>query len=326
MSGEYADSAAVRRLHREAVEALHRSRRPAVVLPLLERLAAEARPGGEAWRFAQHALLELWLPERPWHAALAARRLLHYEPESPELHGALALAHSLLGHFRAAIAAYRRALRLDESNPWFHHNLGHLLDVVFESSQEALPHLLLAWREAPHEPELAASLAYCLARLGDFETAEGLAADALRADPGNEAHRALLAWVRRQAPGAGPLPPPAEERHSTREPSEEPVLSGGEAVATLLHMRATPERLAVALDIWQLYRRAAIGPLRLRRPEALAAGLEWAAAFVVGERVTAAELGRRYGVGAASVRRRAERVVAVLGLKPGDSRFGTFHA
>ncbi len=320
MGRECSDSATVRRLHREAQEALRRSRRPAAVLPLLERLAVEAQPGGEPWRFAQRALLELWLPQRPWQAALAARRLLEHEPDAPELHGALALAHSLLGHFRAAIAAYRRAIRLDEDNPWFHHNLGHLLDVVLDAPQQALSHLLLAWRAAPEEPELAASLAHCLARLGDFETAEGLASDALRADPDNQAHRNLLDWIRRRAPDGGPVAAaPSGGEPVTVE--ERPVSSGVAAVEPLLHGLGCPRRLPVALALWRAYRAAVAGRLRVRRPEAIAAGLELAAALVLCEQPAMAEVRRRYQVGAGSARYRAARIVETLRLVPGDARF-----
>ncbi len=215
------ESAAVVRLRREAEHAMRRSRRAEAVLPLLEQLAALAHPGGEAWRFAHRSLVQLQLPTHPWRAALAARRLLRYEPDSGDLHGVLGLCHSLLGNYRAAVAAYRRALELEPDQPFHHHNLGHLLDAALDRPEEALPHLLLAWREEPDEHEIAASLAHCLGRMGDFETAVALVEDALEAAPRHEGHRELLRWLqeRRHPEGADADDADGEAGPTKREPS-----------------------------------------------------------------------------------------------------------
>src|SRR6185369_12273848 len=69
------------------------------------------------------------------------------------------------------------------------------------NSAAALRHLRLAHELESREDEITASLAHCLARLGQLAEARTLAAEAVRAAPGNRDHRALLEWVERGAPG-----------------------------------------------------------------------------------------------------------------------------
>ncbi len=334
MAKERNESAAVARLRRQAEHAMQRSRRAEAVLPLLEQLAALAPAGGEAWRFAQRSLVQLQLPTHPWRAALAARRLLRYEPDAADLHGVLGLCHSLLGNYQAAVAAYRRALDLEPGNPYHHHNLGHLLDAALDRPQQALPHLLLAWREQPDEHEIAASLAHCLGRLGDYETALALVEDALQAAPRHEGHRELLQWLRTQRRRLGAAPgarAPAARggdgaEGAMRAAGRPPRQDAREAVVWLLEHGdydgpGMIERARMAIEIWRAYLERVPEP-RVRRPEAVAAGLEAAADLVLGYRTTSlAEVARRHQVSRRTVYRWRDEVARVLGMVEHDRRF-----
>jgi hypothetical protein len=117
----------------------------------------------------------------------------------------MGLCHALLGNYRTAIGLYRRALRASPRNPWYHHNVGHLLDVALDEPSRALPHLRSAHDFEPLEDEITASFAHCLARVGKVDEARTFAVNAVRAAPRNRDHRALLAWITRGAP-AGESP------------------------------------------------------------------------------------------------------------------------
>lgn len=202
-------------LRNEAEALLRRARPRKELVPVLERLAAIAPEGSEDATFAHRHLAELSIEENPWRAALHLRRVVLARGEDDVVHALLGLCHALLGNFRAAVSHYRRALAIVPRNPWYHHNVGHLLDVALATPGQALPHLRSAHRLEPLEDEITASLAHCLAGSGELAEARALADDAVRAAPRNRDHRALLAWIERGAPvGAGPhgKPPPSGGR------------------------------------------------------------------------------------------------------------------
>ncbi len=210
-------------LRREAEGLLRRARPRVELFPVLERLVAVAPEGSDHALFAHRHLAEFWVEENPWRALLHLRRIVRERRDDDVVHALMGLCHALLGNFRVAVGHYRRALSSSPRNPWYHHNVGHLLDVALATPAQALPHLRSAHRLEPLEDEITASLAHCLAGMGTLAEARGLAADAVRAAPRNREHRALLSWVERGAPvGEGPhaTPAPAVQRRSPSLPSK----------------------------------------------------------------------------------------------------------
>lgn len=138
---------------------------PRELVPMLRRVVAVAPAGSEERRTARRELAALLVESDPWLAARLAGDVLR-EAADDRAWGVLGLAHTLLGHYRSAVRAYRAALELSPGTPEYEHNLGHLLDVAFERPLSALPHLRRAHAALPEEPEIASSLAHALARLG----------------------------------------------------------------------------------------------------------------------------------------------------------------
>jgi Flp pilus assembly protein TadD len=163
------------------------------LLAMLARLVKSAAPGSPEERFAKLELARLALEKQPFRAARLTQEILRYGPDEAAL-GLLGIAHMRLGHFRAARRAFERALRLAPDDPSVLHNLGHLLDVAFDSPQEALPHLALACRIVPDEPAIASSHAHALARTGQEARAEQLLVRSARLSPGL-AHATIAAWT-----------------------------------------------------------------------------------------------------------------------------------
>jgi Flp pilus assembly protein TadD len=190
----------VHRLRARAERALEQGRRREEVLPVLERLVREATENSEHQLFARRRLAEIYLELHPWRAALHARRLIKSDITDDGAYALMGLAQTLLGNFYAAISAYRRAIKLTPENPWYHHNLGHLLDVCIGDTATALKHLRLAHRIRSEEDEIMASLAHCLARGGNLTEARRLAEKATARAPDNQDHQALLSWVIQGAP------------------------------------------------------------------------------------------------------------------------------
>lgn len=172
------------------------------LVPMLERLLAHAPPASEAWIFGHQKLAEQLVHARPWKALLLARRLLRVE-EDGRTWAVAALAYTLLGHYRAACNAYRRALSLVGDSPEYAHNLGHLLDAALNRPKAALPYLRAAWRGLPDEPEVASSYAHALARVGRIDEARSLLQFAL--DEGADAEEWIQRWLAADPPGS--LPP-----------------------------------------------------------------------------------------------------------------------
>ncbi len=149
------------------------------VVPLLVELARVAPERSEAWAFAHRELASHLLADDPWRASICARRLLDHAPRDAAAWGILGLTQSLLGNHEYAVRCYREALRFDPSNPWYAHNLGHLLDVACDRPRAARPLLeralarLADWPEATprHHVEVTASLAHALMRVGELDAA-----------------------------------------------------------------------------------------------------------------------------------------------------------
>jgi hypothetical protein len=191
-----------RRLRKRVERALAGGERGVDVMRDLETIVRQAADGDRDALFAHRQLAELRLEESPWCAALHLRKLILADAADDGVFALMGLCQAMLGNFRAAISTYQRAIELAPRNPWYHHNLGHLLDVGLGNARSAQKHLRLAHDLEPREDEITASLAHCLARVGQLAEARTLAAEALRGAPGNRDHRALLDWVERGAPGA----------------------------------------------------------------------------------------------------------------------------
>jgi tetratricopeptide (TPR) repeat protein len=279
---------------------------------LLTRLVSAAEEGSDASIFAHRHLAELRLEDNPWKAALHLRRIVEFCPDDDILHALLGLSHALLGNYRVAVRAYREASSLAPQTPWYHHNLGHLMDVALDEPRRAERHLRRAYELEPEHDEIIGSLAHCVARLGDLDEAQRLAELAREQGPCNPDHRALLEWIE-----GGAVDTPAAiatVRHPPRDRVAETVeRMMGEAGFSLGEI----ER---ATQLWSDMQ--AHCALRVTKPEVLAAALEYAIA-VVEQRpgCTQAEIARRYGVAPTSVSARFAQIRNALALRPGDPRY-----
>src|SRR5262245_18824008 len=151
---------------------------PRDLVPMLEKIVKRAPRGSDASLFAQRELAEQLVERHTWRAARLAREVtLHVDDD--RAWALLALSHTLLGNYRSARKAYLRALGLHPGCPWYSHNLGHLLDVGLGRPREALAHLRRAHRALGSEPEVAASYALALARVGRRAEARRLLSEAL---------------------------------------------------------------------------------------------------------------------------------------------------
>ncbi len=195
------EESGVERLLRHAETALAAGQGRRVVEPLLERLVALAPRGSDASVFAHRRLGEYRVEDHPWRALLHLRQVLPSHGEDDDVHALMGLSHALLSNFHSAIASYRRALALSAGNPWYHHNIGHLLDVALDRPAAALRHLQAAHDAlSPPDAEIGASLSHCLARVGRLGDALLVARGACAAEPRNPELRRLLDWLERGAP------------------------------------------------------------------------------------------------------------------------------
>ena len=332
MSGRI-DERSVETLRRRAERAMDEGRGRRVVEPLLERILKLAPEGDPCRIFAHRHLAELHLEEDPWGAALHLRKVLGAKPHDDVSHSLMALAQALLGNYRAAVSFYRRALALEPRNPWYHHNLGHLLDVALDQPYAALQHLQVAFQHAdPPEHEITASVAHCLARVGRLVDARELAEQAAIAAPESDDHRALLAWIERGAPADTPVHGLKEEANAKRKQAPPTAAdrdgAGSPLAAAVIrllaeHMRKggfTPEQIASARAIWADY--ASDRSVTARRAEVCAAAVHFAMLLVLDiHDVSKAAVANRYGVSRKSVSTRFAEIEAALRLRRADPRY-----
>jgi len=163
------------------------------LVPMLRRLVAAAPEGSPERRFARRELAELIVTSDPWLSARLAMDVLR-SGEDDRAWGVLGLAHTLLGHHRSAIRAYRRALEIAPNTASYEHNLGHLLDVALRRPLSALPHLRRAMEAMPDEPEIQSSLAHALLALGRTAQAEKLLLCVFEGDA-RRVRSTLAAWL-----------------------------------------------------------------------------------------------------------------------------------
>jgi Flp pilus assembly protein TadD len=329
------------RLRERAERALASGRRGGEVLTVLETMTREAPDGSAHALFAHRHLAELQLSGSPWRAALHLRRLVQAGAADDSAYALMGLSQALLGNYRMAVAAYRKAVKLAPRNPWYHHNLGHLLDVGLSESTTALDHLRIAQRIQPDEDEISASLAHCLARLGQLEEARKMAKLAVRRAPRNREHQTLLEWIENGAP-SDVTPSGRAERRPSRSGVELHAAPAPDEVLALLEAHcvgAAPagaasdgsagekeKRARVSMDmeqarsLWADY--CAGASPRVTKPAVYAAAIEYTLSKLAGGvPLTQAELARRYNVGARAIANRHEQIRAALRLEPGDARY-----
>ncbi len=323
---------------------LSRALDPRDVLPLLHRLARLAADGSDESVFAHLHLAELLVERDPWRAALYARRALARRPDDDRGWATLALCQTLLGNYRVAVSAYRHALTSAPKNPWYAHNLGHLLDVALGRADEALGWLRRAYQSAAYSGEVAASYAHALARVGRIADARRVLTRAMKRTPSRE-HAALLRWLDQGAPPDKdhPLPRPApihtmtaseraEEvsgrtspaRRSPRSPLQaelDAVLAQG--LASLpLDAKQRARAKALARDAIRHFLRPA-GSRGASAVHGLAAAVAYAIVYVDHVPLTQAEVASSFRVSVASLRGRFAELRAHLDLAPGDGRYAT---
>jgi tetratricopeptide (TPR) repeat protein len=165
---------------------------PRELVPLLRRVVAVAPEGSQERRTARRELAELIVQKDPWLSARLAGDVLREEADERAF-GVLGLAHTLLGNYRSAVRAYRRALELAPGAPEYEHNLGHLLDVALGRPLSALPHLRRAEAGLPGEPEIQSSLAHALLRVGRTKEATKLLERVFDGDE-QRVHATLASW------------------------------------------------------------------------------------------------------------------------------------
>ena len=202
--GQSSPDTAVDHLRRRAENALRGSRRSSSsseLLHVLRSIIEIAPPGSDSSKFAHRHLAELLLEHNPWASAVHLRTLIALDP-SEEALALMGLCQTLLQNYRYAISCYQRALHHAPRNPWYQHNMGHLIDVALGMPERALEHLILAHRLAPAEPEITASVAHCLAAMGRTDEALLKVREAMMLAPRNENHRNLCEWIEKGAPPA----------------------------------------------------------------------------------------------------------------------------
>lgn len=138
---------------------------PSDLVPMLERLVSVAPRGSEASHFGQLHLAELIIRTQPFRAASLARTVAS-QCASDRAYGLLGLAMTVMGHYRAAVKAFRFAIQLAPGHAGHLHNLGHVLDVGLGHARSAVKYLEMAHGSEPDVREIASSLAHAVARSG----------------------------------------------------------------------------------------------------------------------------------------------------------------
>jgi Flp pilus assembly protein TadD len=192
-----------KRLRQDVEWALESALAPSDVLPLLHRLARTAKSGTDESAYAHRQLAELLVEREPWRATLHARKVIATTADDERAWAALALSQTLLGNYRYAANAYARALRAAPKNPWYAHNLGHLLDVALDKPKEAVELLRFAFegskRRAAPNSEIAASFVHALARAGELDEAKRVLTQTMKRG-GSRELAALMKWLDAGAP------------------------------------------------------------------------------------------------------------------------------
>lgn len=348
------DPAATQSLRLEIERALRGAFDPADVLPRLARLARLAAPASDDAAFAHQKLAELLVERDPWRAALYVRRALALRSDDDRAWAVLAFCQTLLGNFRCAASAYKKAIACAPSNPWYAHNLGHLLDVALGEPKRALDWLRLAYQAKSDNSEVVASYAHALARAGRIDEARAILERA-RGRVGSRELDALLRWLDQGAPSRarrGGEPAQTKRRPASATPKRlARVLARGLSHLPL-DSRQREQALALARDALPPPRRkrsandatapvgvddvARIGPAGrdgvapargASAPEqdvaGLAAAVAYAIVYIDHVPLSQAEVAAPFRVGVAHLRGRFAELRAKLDIIRGDARYAT---
>ena len=149
---------------------------PSDLIPMLERLLELAPAGSDASQFGQLQLAELMIAKQPFRAASLARSVAR-RCSSDRAWGVVGLAMTVLGHYRAAVKAFRRAISHSPHHAGHLHNLGHVLDIGLGRPRDAVKYLDLAHRLEPTIEEISSSLSHALALTGQVRQAVAILRD-----------------------------------------------------------------------------------------------------------------------------------------------------
>ncbi len=226
--GKRAESDDIDTLRRNVEWALRNALDADEVLPMLAKLARSAEPESDAWVLAHRHLAELAVDRDPWRSAIFARRVVNVDPDDDGAWAVLGLTQTLLGNYRYAVASYRRAIALAPQNPWYAHNLGHLLDVALGRPNDAVALLAEAYKREPKEAEIASSYAHALARAGKLAHAKKVLRRVVA--KGATAEQMILwRWLEQGAPPTktstkdGPSAPPPRPKPRKRARTAQPA-------------------------------------------------------------------------------------------------------
>jgi Flp pilus assembly protein TadD len=315
------------RLRQEIERALRRAFDPADVLPRLARLARLAPAASDDGVFAHRQLAEILVERHPWRAALYARRALASRGDDDRSWAVLAFCQTLLGNYRCAAAAYKKAIASAPSNPWYAHNLGHLLDVALGIPERALPYLHTAYLAQRDNSEIVASYAHALGRAGHSREARIVLERALARFESRELD-ALLRWLDRGAPSS-PKRAAAPARRSRREPlpSDRRLTRALERGLSHLPLDSKQRERALALA-----RDAFVAPAPPSSARSVhrgddvagfAAAVAYAIVYVDHVPLSQAEVAAPFRVAVGRLRGRFAELRAQLDLIPGDTRYAT---
>ena len=338
-------------LRQEIERALRRAFDPADVLPRLARLARLAPAASDDGVFAHRQLAELLVERHPWRAALYARRALAHRKDDDRAWAVLAFCQTLLGNFRCAATAYKQAIASAPGNPWYAHNLGHLLDVALGTPEGALPWLRSAYRAKGDNSEIVASYVHALARAGQTAAARTILERALDRFDSRELE-ALLRWLDQGAPSGE-----AREGRDARSDSKRALVSATSKprdatdkrfpkdrklaqvlVRGLSHLpldaRQRKRALVLARDALAEAEAAeeltAVAEAVVRAPKrkrddvaGLAAAVAYAIVYVDHLPLSHAEVAAPFRVAVARLRGRFAELRAKLDIIPGDARYAS---
>ncbi|AKV02084.1 hypothetical protein AKJ09_08747 [Labilithrix luteola] len=250
------------------------------------------------------------------------------------------------------MSAYERAIACAPGNPWYAHNLGHLLDVAVGKPERALPWLRSAYAAKAENSEIVASYVHALARAGQMDRARPILELALSRYPSRELE-ALSRWLDQGAPArrpahssapprSTPAPPPrsvAPRRATTtrRQPKGHPLARVLEQGLSHLPLDTKQRERALALANDALSERASILPPASKRTRqksvektakrddlaGLAAAVAYAIVYVDHLPLSQAEVAAPFRVAVGRLRGRFAELRARLDLIPGDARYAT---
>ncbi|WP_394849067.1 hypothetical protein LZC95_16650 [Pendulispora brunnea] len=337
-----------KRLRQDVEWALQSALDPGEVLPLLHRLTRTAAPASEESIYAHRQLAELLVERHPWRAALHARKVLLWVKDDDRAWAVLGLCQTLLGNYKYAASSYFRALCASPKNPWYAHNLGHLVDVALGRADDAVVWLQTAYEGAMGNREIAASFAHALARAGKLDEAKRVLSRAMKRGVSRE-EAALWRWLEAGAPpdgdesqgtstrvsfrhpiavGHGTAAPvesieraPNTRRKKARKSAEESAAELDSAlVRGLSNLPLDPRQRARALVV-------AREPLVRKMAEdghsvqGLAAALAYTIVYLDHVPLTQAEVAASFRVSAASLRGRFSALRTALHLAPGNAHY-----